>query len=136
MTSTVTRDVVMEVVTIDDRLEPVSVVLRYDTADPYAVCADFVTACGQRVSWCLARDLMSSGLLAPTGHGDVRIWPATCRGTAIVNIALVSHDGAAVVQARTADVAEFLGSSYALCPPGTESEYLDVDAALRALLTG
>jgi hypothetical protein len=31
-------------------------------------------------------------------------------------------------------VVDFLGSSYALCPPGAESEYLDVDGALRTLL--
>jgi hypothetical protein len=136
MSSTVTRDVVMDIVTPDDHLERVAVVLRYDTADPYAVCAEFETGSGQRVCWFLARDLMSGGLVEATGHGDVRIWPAIGGGQELVNIALMSHDGHAVVQALTRDVVDFLGSSYALCPPGAESEYLDVDGALRALLAG
>jgi hypothetical protein len=132
--STVTRELVMDIVTPDDQREQVDVLLRYDTADPYAVCAEFRTGAGQQVRWYLARELMSDGLTDPTGHGDVRIWPAWCGSTDIVNISLMSHDGHAVVQAAARDVVDFLGSSYALCPPGTESQYLDVDAGLRSLL--
>jgi len=134
--STVTRQLVMDVVTPDDRLEQVTVLLRYDTADPYAVSAEFLTESGQQVRWFLARDLMSGGLMDATGEGDVRVWPASHRGRSLVNIALMSHDGHAVVQAAAEDVVDFLGSSFALCPPGAESHYLDVDAALRVLLAG
>jgi hypothetical protein len=132
--STVTRQLVMDVVTPDDRLEQVTVLLRYDTADPYAVCAEFLTGSGQQVRWFLARDLMSGGLMDATGDGDVRVWPASHSGNNVLNIALMSHDGHAVVQAAAEDVVDFLGSSFALCPPGAESQYVDVDAALRALL--
>lgn len=133
VSSMVMRDVTMEVVQPDDRVEQVPVLLRYETSDPYAVSADFLTGAGRRVSWCFSRELMSEGLEQATGHGDVRIWPVSRGGVNMLNIALMSDDGAAVVQALRADVAEFLGSSYGVCPSGVESAFVDVDAELRSL---
>lgn len=133
VSSMVTRDLVMEVVHPDDRVEQVPVLLRYETSDPYAVHADFLTGSDRRVRWCFSRELMSEGLEGATGHGDVRIWPVSRGGVKMINIALMSDDGAAVVQALKADVAEFLGSSYGVCPPGVESAFVDLDAGLRSL---
>ena len=97
VSSMVMRDVTMEVVHPDDRVEQVPVLLRYETSDPYAVSADFLTGAGRRVSWCFSRELMSEGLEQATGHGDVRIWPVSRGGVKMLNIALMSDDGAAVV---------------------------------------
>jgi len=111
----------------------VPVVMRYDIADPYAVCAELPGAPGRGVSWVFARDLMSQGLTAPTGDGDVRIWPAGS-GRADVRIAFRSPDGEALLQAAIRDVVDFLRRSHSLCPPGREGDYLEVDATLRRLL--
>src|SRR5437867_2713924 len=49
---------------------------RYDTTDPFAVLTLFQPAESDPVSWIFARELLSSGLTEPAGHGDVRVEPA------------------------------------------------------------
>lgn len=132
--ATVTRELTMEVVVPADGPQHVPVVMRYDTADPYAVCAEFHSAPGHAVAWRFARELMSNGISAPAGEGDVRIWPFSCHSAGRVRIALTSPEGQALVQAATSEVVEFLSESYSLCPPGEEAGHLDVDGALKALL--
>ncbi|MGH8892313.1 MAG: SsgA family sporulation/cell division regulator [Actinomycetes bacterium] len=132
--ATLARELTMAVVRSGSpKLVPVS--MRYDTADPYAVCADFPCGQGPRVSWVLARDLLWQGLNAPVGDGDVRVWPSGNADDAGVFISLRSPDGEALVHAANDEVVAFLQASYRLCPPGTEANYLDVDDDLRRLCT-
>ena len=131
--STVTRELTLEVVAPIDGPTHVGVAMHYDTADPYAVHAVFRVAPDQQVAWVFARELLSAGLEAPSGDGDVRIWPASHEGCEVVCIALHSPDGDALLHAPVDELAEFLSSAYALCPLGREPQLLQIDRALGAL---
>jgi hypothetical protein len=135
LSSSVTRELSVQVVAPTDGPNEVSVALRYDTADPYAVHAVFRVAVDQQVTWVFARELLNKGLGEASGDGDVRIWPVREDGHEVVCIVLRSPDGEAVLHARPDDLVEFLGSAYALCPAGNESQHLQIDRALGALFT-
>lgn len=133
--ATVTRELTMDVLgRADGQTLPVPVVLRYDTADPFAVSAEFRATPTETVLWTFARELMAQGLAEPAGEGDVRICPSDSGADDGVLISLESEDGAAVVRAATAEVVDFLLQSFALCPMGEESKLFDLDAAVNALL--
>lgn len=108
--------------------------LEYRADDPYAVTAVFHT--GDRpIRWVFARDLLDVGLVHDVGHGDVQIVPGRDPdGIRTLQLRLSSPDGVAVLETSADVVLDFLGRSYALVPPGDESEHVDVDAALTRLL--
>jgi Streptomyces sporulation and cell division protein, SsgA len=133
VSSTVTRELSVQVVAPSEGPRRVVVVLRYDTLDPYAVHAVFRVGQGQQVTWVFARELMTHGLDQAAGDGDVRIWPGCHEGRDVVRIALRSPDGEALLQAPLDEVVEFLSASYGLCPRGREQHHLDIDRALGAL---
>ncbi|HZE41442.1 MAG TPA: SsgA family sporulation/cell division regulator [Stackebrandtia sp.] len=110
--------------------------LRYDAEDPYAVHVMFHPGNpdAEEVSWSFARELLASGMVEPTGMGDVRVWPwTTARGEAIA-LALSSPDGNALFEVSRSQVARFLRRSYTLVPKGKEADSLDVDLAVTKLL--
>lgn len=110
--------------------------LEYHADDPYAVTAVFHTG-EAPVTWVFARDLLDEGLVHEVGHGDVQIVPARdSLGTHTIQLRLSSPDGIAVLEASADAVLEFLGRSYALVPPGAESQHLDIESALADLLGG
>lgn len=110
--------------------------LRYDSADPYAVCGDFCLD-GQIVRWVFARALLRAGLYEPTGEGDVRIHPwLDDEGKALLVIELCSPDGSAAMQAPARHVATFLRRTETLVPLGGESAHIEFDGVLRQLLQG
>src|SRR5213078_2276228 len=49
--------------------------LRYDPSDPFAVSLAIGTECSEPVVWTFARDLLSAGIGAPVGEGDITIEP-------------------------------------------------------------
>lgn len=112
---------------------PLPVTMHYSAADPYAVQASFAGE-GVAVEWVFARDLLLDGLRRPCGDGDVRVWPSRAGSGDQVLIALSSPDGHAVLEADAGDLRAFLDRTVALVPPGRESEHLDMDAAIGALL--
>jgi hypothetical protein len=122
VSSTVTREVSVQVVAPSDGPRRVVVVLRYDTLDPYAVHAVFRVGQGQQVTWVFARELMTHGLDQPADEGRD-----------VVRIALRSPDGEALLQTPLEEVVEFLSASYGLCPRGREQHHLNIDRALGAL---
>ncbi|TJZ56865.1 SsgA family sporulation/cell division regulator [Streptomyces piniterrae] len=108
--------------------------LRYDHADPFAVRVTFPPAAsldGAEVVWTFGRDLLEDGLRAPSGTGDVRIWP--CGPEAVV-VEFHTAEGMAMVQFGTQDLRDFLVRSYGVVARGGEGLHLDVDADLAALL--
>lgn len=127
----VSRELTMGVVLPAEGSRSLPVVMHYDVTDPFAVRLEFNTGAGQQVVWVFGRELMTLGLLAPVGEGDVRVWPSPADGCVL--IALSSPEGEAVVEAEMSALEDFLGRSYAVCPPGAEAAHLDVDAALRSL---
>jgi hypothetical protein len=108
--------------------------LRYDCSDPYAATIVFHVS-DRQISWTLARDLLANGLYEPTGDGDVHVRPGVDEaGHASVLVELSSPQGRALVQARSRDVREFVEKMTATVRPGRELEYLDIDAAIDAIL--
>jgi hypothetical protein len=109
-------------------------VLRYDTADPFAIEAVFRPLGHDEVLWCFARELLMEGIDGPVGQGDVRVWPSTGDAAEMLRIALISPDGEALLQVALREVFDFLSHTYALCPRGSEPGHLDLDRVLRELL--
>lgn len=111
----------------------VTAIFSYASDDPYAVRASFD---GGPV-WVFAREILSAGLLAPAGIGDVRAWPSTLDGVEgdAITLFLASPDGQAFLTAKQFDVRKFLEATLALVAEGEESEFLDIDAGLNVLLS-
>lgn len=117
---------------------PVRADLRYDVSDPYAVQISFYTGADTHsdvVQWTFARQLLSQGVAAPSGEGDVQVWPsADSDNSALVCLSLSSPSGRALFEVPLADLVQFLGQTYEAVPTGGESAYLDIDAELALLL--
>ncbi|MGO4255017.1 SsgA family sporulation/cell division regulator [Marmoricola sp. RAF53] len=123
------RPIPMIPVQDDQVLTAIDVVAGYDPADPYAVSFAF----GEPVSaavWTFSRDLLIDGVTAPTGEGDVQVWPCLdVDGRATVVVELRSPTGELALQVLTKDVHDFVRRTLDAVPLGTESDHLDLDAA-------
>ena len=126
--STVSSSVELHLVTSGSPV-PVSAVLSYDPADPFAVNVSLRTDGGPAVDWVVARDLP-----VPTGDGDIGVWPSTSHGTSVVCLSLCSPDGQALLFGAHADVSEFVHRTFAEVPAGTEADLIDLDALIDQLL--
>jgi len=113
---------------------PISVQLRFDSADPFAVHLCFTTGPSRDVTWVFARSLLTDGLLYAVGEGDVRVRPCDDSARDVVVVELSSPSGHAYFEASASTIADFLDQSFALVAPGAESDLVDHDAALAALL--
>jgi hypothetical protein len=131
--ATVTQPVRLELIDPSGAATPIEAELRYDAADPFAVTTVFMTGHSE-VRWTFGRDLLSEGLYEPTGDGDVHVWPCLdSNGHAVVIIELCSPDGEALVQARTGDLRAFVDRMNKAVKPGSESDLMDVDAAIASI---
>lgn len=111
--------------------------LRYDPSDPFAVSLAIGVECGEPVVWTFARDLLSSGVTAPTGEGDITIEPDVSHGFGHEERALrvtLATDCLATMLVSTDRVVEFLVETFALVPTGAELDRVDWDAEIAALL--
>jgi len=136
-TTSVSTDVQLRLVVAGSASLPVRAGLRYDVADPYAVQVAFHTGSGSEaeiVEWTFARQLLTDGVTAPVGEGDVQVWPSTSAGLPVVCLSLCSPSGKALFEVPLPELVEFLGQTYAAVPVGTESAHVDVDAELALLL--
>ncbi|MGZ5418696.1 MAG: SsgA family sporulation/cell division regulator [Nocardioides sp.] len=132
-TLTVTQTVHLELIDSSGAATPIEAELQYDPADPYAVTTVFMTGASQ-VRWTFGRELLAEGLYEPSGDGDVHVWPCLdSSGHAVVIIELCSPDGEALVQAKTGDLRRFVDRMNAAVELGSESELIDVDAAINAI---
>jgi hypothetical protein len=116
---------------------PVRAGLRYDVTDPYAVQVSFHTGSsgdGEIVEWTFARQLLTDGVTAPVGEGDVQVWPSASGGLPVVCLSLSSPSGKALFEVPLQELVDFLGQTYAAVPTGAESQHVDVDAELALLL--
>jgi hypothetical protein len=128
------QDLSVELRRAEGGTTPVPATLSYDSANPCAVTMAFHLADGP-VPWTFGRDLLSGGLTAPTGDGDVHVWPGLDdAGLAVVSVELCSPHGNALVEVRTSDADDFIEATKALVAPGAESEHWDMDALISALL--
>ena len=128
-----TRAIVVDLIGPQGTL-PVGAELRYSRSDPYAVQLAFTTG-GGHVVWRFGRDLLMRGTHEPAGHGDVHVMPGLDpSGHGVVVLQLVAPDGAALVEARSADVLTFLAHTTQEVWPGTEGEHIAMDETIAALL--
>jgi hypothetical protein len=108
--------------------------LHYDAADPFAVTTTFFLGDGFEVAWVLARELLVGGLHQQTGDGDVALRPSTGASGTEVELMLSVPERHARVTLPAEALAAFLRASHDLVAPGTESDYLDLDAMILQLL--
>lgn len=107
---------------------------RFNPADPYAVTAIFHST-GPVVTWTFGRDLLIDGIYEPTGDGDVHVWPCLDRnGSAVVVLELCAPEGHVLVQTPSRPLTEFVAQMLDIVPRGAESDWVDMTAALTALL--
>ncbi len=123
-----------ELCATDGSTIPVTCRLSYDSADAFAVTAQF-TLGEQQTTWVFGRDLLAAGLQGPSGEGDVQVRPGfDDDGRPAVYLELLSPEGRALLRASAARITTFLRATHILVPVGGESERIDVDELLRELL--
>lgn len=116
------------------RMPSIPATLRYDRRDPFAVRMTFpapATLEGVEVCWTFARELLTEGMQAPEGHGDVRIRPYGYDRTVLE---FHAPEGTAVVHVRTGEIRRFLQATNDLVPTGLEHLQLDLDHDLAELM--
>jgi len=116
------------------RMESVPATLQYDREDPFAVRVAFPPAAtleGTDVSWAFSRELLTAGIDAPAGVGDVRVRPYGYDRTVLE---FHAPEGIAMVHIRTGELRRFLERAQDLVPAGREHLYLDLDHNLAELL--
>lgn len=118
----------------DGSTVPVTCRLSYDSADAFAVTAQF-TLGQQQTTWVFGRDLLQAGLHVPSGDGDVHVHPGLDDdGHPAVYLELLSPEGRALLRASSARITTFLRATHLVVPLGGESDRIDVDEMLRELL--
>jgi hypothetical protein len=115
---------------------PVRAGLDYAAADPWAVRVTFRTEGGPEsaIEWLFARQLLTDGVAAPTGEGDVQVWPATVDGRHVVYLGMASPSGSARFEIDRDELVVFLQQTYLSVPTGNEEQVVDLDAELAHLL--
>ncbi|ARE76145.1 SsgA family sporulation/cell division regulator [Streptomyces sp. NPDC059558] len=101
------------VITDDPLYRTIPVALRFAVAEPLAVRIVFPAGLspeGTDNEWVFPLALLEAGLQAPTGTGDVRIWPC---GRVQAVVEFHSPEGVAVVQFDIAALRRFLRRTYA-----------------------
>lgn len=112
--------------------------LRYDPSDPFAVSLAIGVDCGEPVVWTFARDLLSAGVGAPAGEGDITIEPDFAADLDDSDRRLritLATDCLATMLAPAARVVEFLVETFTVVPTGSELDRVDLDAEIAALLS-
>jgi hypothetical protein len=107
--------------------------LTYDCTDPYAISIVFQGQDGGS-SWVFSRELLSRGLWEPNGDGDVHVFPGESDDGAPLVLVELCSDEEILIGIDRADVEGFLATSQTMVAPGRESEFLDIDAALAAIM--
>ena len=133
-TPALSQDITLVCVDPWGRQVEVPTTLGYRENDPYAVALTFHSVTGD-VEWIVARTLLLQGLAAPTGEGDVKVFPSIdddARAVAVLDFS--SPDGRLVTQTSTHELQTFLARTFGVVPVGTESEHLDLDRLVADLL--
>ncbi|MDN3029671.1 SsgA family sporulation/cell division regulator [Streptomyces sp. S.PB5] len=98
----------------------------YHPRDPFAITLIFDAEGEWPVRWVFARELLTEGLTAKAGQGDVTVWPehGPEEGYMVwVEVGSASHK--ALFEIPALPVAQWLASTYALVPRGQEMEGVD-----------
>ena len=129
-----TSAIQLTLLTVDDVDCIVPSTFRHDPCDPYAVRVEMGIG-GCLVEWFMSRELLQAGRHDLAGIGDVCVHPGFDEdGAPVVHLELSSPDGQAVLVVPARELEQFLDDSYRAIPAGSETEHLDIDAALAQLL--
>ncbi|MFD9376087.1 SsgA family sporulation/cell division regulator [Streptomyces sp. NPDC059999] len=112
VTTAVEERVRARVITDDPLYRAIPVLLRFTSAEPLAVRIVFpadLSPEGTDNEWVFPRALLEAGLTAPTGTGDVRVWPC---GRVQAVVEFHSPEGVAVVQFDLSALRRFLRRTY------------------------
>ncbi|MFD3530369.1 SsgA family sporulation/cell division regulator [Streptomyces sp. NPDC058664] len=108
--------------------------IRHLPDDPLAVRLDFAPTDDSEQStttWAFARSLLTEGVDAPTGEGDVRVWP---EGAYETHVQLHTGRGRCVVRFRSAALRSFLARTE-LWSPGVDHQVeAELDRFLATIL--
>ncbi len=115
---------------------PVSSRLRFRASNPWAVEVEFLVDQDEWVVWTFARELLDDGRTRPVGTGDVTLWPGSGGEADQLFLRTSSPHGVATFALPLDEVGEFLSDSYSTVAAGSESDEVDIDAELQALLGG
>ena len=117
---------------------PLVASLYYSEEDPYAIRIAFHVGLDEPVEWIFARELLSTGIEAEQGLGDVRVWPSAGSESglpgSVLNIELSSPFGQAHFEAPAKEVSDFIRRTYQIVPAGQETDHVDVEGELTDLL--
>ncbi len=133
-TTYVSTELVLDLLMPGDAPVPVTARFGFHTEDPFAITLNFLVEGGEWVTWTFARSLLEEGLNAPSGDGDVQLWPGERDGAAVLYLRTSSPHGSATFVLPLAGTTEFLLRTYARIPLGGESDYLDLDSELAVLM--
>jgi hypothetical protein len=134
MGESVQAEVMMSFLVSEELSFRISVELRYETCDPYAVRLTFHLPGDAPVTWAFGRELLIDGLGRPCGDGDVRVSPADPDGLSEVLIRLQVGGDQALFRSSTAPLVAFLDRTDRLVPLGQEGALGDFDAHLDEAL--
>jgi hypothetical protein len=110
--------------------------LFYRSHDPLSVEFVFHDPVRGPVTWVISRELLARGTLAPSGEGDVRVWPTGTGPEALLHLLLVPPGGVAHLIAPLPALEHWLFRTYQLVPAAQESEALDLEGHLERFLDG
>ncbi|MEV6395724.1 SsgA family sporulation/cell division regulator [Streptomyces sp. NPDC051907] len=111
MSLAVEEEALARIVTDAPQPRSVRVVLGYDpTADPLAVRFAFPSG----IEWAFPRELLETGLRAPTRRGDIGVWPC---GRVQAVVEFHTPDGVALVQFDAKALIRFLRHTYEAAAP-------------------
>lgn len=134
---TVIRGLSVELVVSQEMSLSMTMSLRYEPSDPYALRVAFtVVGSDDTVDWIIGRDLLADGLKGPAGEGDIRVWPADEDDLGDVYILLSPPAGTALLKAPAQEIKTFLQETEAVVPRGAEPRHFDLDALLAHFLAG
>jgi hypothetical protein len=136
--STVSAELGLRIVISQQTIMPLMANLYYSEEDPYAIRIAFHVGLDEPVEWIFARELLSTGIEAEQGLGDVRVWPSAGSESglpgSVLNIELSSPRGQAHFEAPAKEVSDFLRRTYQIVPAGQETDHVDVEGELTDLL--
>lgn len=133
MSTVIEQPVEARLVAAAPRMQSIPATLHYDRSDPFAVRMTFpapATLEGVDVCWTFSRELLTAGLQAPEGFGDVRVRPYGYDRTVLE---FHAPEGTAVVHVRSGEIRRFLRDTDELVPVGLEHLQLDLDQELLEL---
>ena len=115
---------------------PLTAGLDYRADDPWAVRVSFRTGGpGDRVvEWLFARQLLTDGIAAVAGIGDVRVWPSEDGPDRTVLLQMASPSGSARFEIDRDALVEFLQRTHLAVPAGCEDQAVDLEQELARLL--